>query len=392
LPLTGIRVIDLTRILSGPFCTMVLGDLGAEIVKVETPDEGDAVRRQGVIRDGLSWYFASYNRNKRSITLDLKTPAGRAVLARLIEGADVLVDNFRPGVLDAMGFTDERLTALKPDLIRCGICGFGVTGPYRDRPAFDFIAQAMSGFMSVTGSSGEGPMRAGPPISDLIAGLYGALGVVAALHQRSRTARGETVGISLLGGLASMLSFLAADYLASGALPQRTGNDHALVAPYGLFRTADGAVAVAPSNDGVYRKLLRAIDAVDLLDRPEFATNELRRSNRAAINGEIETRLRAQTSAYWIAQLNDAGVPCGPILDMAALFADPQVIDQRIAVDVPHAGHGTVRMLGSPLHFGGAPLAVRLPAPELGADTDAVLTAAGYSAAEIAALHQNKVV
>ncbi len=392
MPLSGIRVIDLTRILSGPFCTMILGDLGAEIIKIESPGDGDPVRQQGVIRDGLSWYFASYNRNKRSITLDLKQPAGREVLARLITQADVLVENYRPGVLDAMGFTAERLKELKPDLIVCGISGFGVTGPYRDRPAFDFVAQAMSGFMGVTGPVDGVPMRAGPPISDLIAGLYGALGVAAAIRQRDQTGRGETVGISLLGGLSSMLSYLAANYLASGEPPHRTGNDHPLVAPYGVFRAADGMIAVAPSNDSVYRKLLEALDALDLLDHPDYATNALRMRNRPAINAEIERRLELQTSDHWIERLNAKGVPCSPILEMSQVFDDPQAVDQQVVVDVPHEGHGTVRMLGPALHFGGAPLAVRSGAPELGADTDAVLAGAGYSGAEITALREQKAV
>src|SRR5258706_8084112 len=207
MPLTGIRVVDLTRVLSGPYCSMFLADMGADVIKVETPD-GDSVRRQGAMRNGFSWYFASFNRNKRSIAIDLRADAGREVLAKLIAGADVLVDNFRPGVLDKMGFSKQRLDALKPDLVCCSITGFGDDGPYRDRPAFDFIAQAMSGFMSVTGSPDGSPLRAAPPISDLIAGLQGALGICAALVGRGRTGRGERVGASLTNGLVSTLAYL----------------------------------------------------------------------------------------------------------------------------------------------------------------------------------------
>src|SRR5947207_1982198 len=207
-PLSGIRVVDLTRILAGPFCTMMLADMGADVVKVETPGQGDPLRSQGVIKDGLSWYFAAFNRNKRSLSLNLRADEGKAVLARLIAGSDVLVENYRPGVLAQMGFGEARLRELKPDLVYANISGFGTTGPYRDRPSFDFIAQAMSGFMAVTGPADGPPMRAGPPIADLIAGLYGAIGVCAALVRRGRTGSGDSVGSSLNNGLISLLAFL----------------------------------------------------------------------------------------------------------------------------------------------------------------------------------------
>jgi crotonobetainyl-CoA:carnitine CoA-transferase CaiB-like acyl-CoA transferase len=237
LPLAGIRVVDLTRVLSGPFCSMLLADLGADVIKVETPGEGDTVRRQGAGKDGLSWYFANYNRNKRSITLNLRSEEGRDILARLIANGDVLIDNYRPGVLDAMGFTEARLNGLNPRLVRGSITGFGTSGPYRDRPSFDFIAQAMSGFMSVNGAAHHPPMRSGPPVSDLIAGLYAAFGIVAALLR----GKGGSASVSLMGGLISFLGFMATDYLATGRLPQRTGNDHPIGSPYGLFRTAAAA-------------------------------------------------------------------------------------------------------------------------------------------------------
>jgi crotonobetainyl-CoA:carnitine CoA-transferase CaiB-like acyl-CoA transferase len=392
LPLTGIRVLDLTRILAGPFCSMLLADMGADVIKVETPGEGDPVRRQGAIRDGLSWYFAAYNRNKRSLTLDLRSPEGRDVLARLITKSDVLVENYRPGILDKMGFDAARLKALKPDLVYCNITGFGTSGPYRDRPAFDFIAQAMSGFMSVTGMEGGEPVRAGPPISDLVAGLYGALGVCAALVGRGRTGAGDTVGASLTNGLISFHSFLAANYFASEAVPQRTGNDHGIVAPYGLFRTSDGEVAIAPSTEMVYAKLVEAIGAPELRDHPDFLTNALRMQHRAAIDAEIGTRLRANTSAHWIAVLNEAGVPCGLVMDLEEVFADPQVQGQEMAITVDHPGHGPVRMLGFPLKFSDNPCRVRRPAPPLGADTDEILREAGLTPEAIAALRDKGVV
>jgi crotonobetainyl-CoA:carnitine CoA-transferase CaiB-like acyl-CoA transferase len=385
-PLSGIRVVDLTRILAGPFCTMLLADMGADVVKIEAPGEGDPVRRQGAIRDGLSWYFAAFNRNKRSLTLNLRQEEGRAVLARLIERADVLVENFRPGVLAKIGFDEPRLESLNPGLVCCSLSGFGNSGPYRDRPSFDFIAQAMSGFMATTGEANGLPMRAGPPVADLAAGLYAALGVCAALVRRGRTGEGERVGASLNNATISLLGYLAANYFATGEVPPRTGNDHAIVAPYGMFRTQDGEVAIAPSQEQSYQRLLDALDLPQLRQRPEFATNALRVENRAAINAAIEARLLTETSAHWIARLNQAGVPCDRVMGLPEVFADPQVADQQMAIEVAHPGHGTVRMLGFPLKFEEAPCRIRRPAPDLGADTDAVLRELGCSPAEIARL------
>ena len=391
MPLTGVRVIDLTRVVSGPYCTMFLADMGADVIKIETPD-GDSVRRQGATRNGLSWYFAAYNRNKRSVKLDLRSEPGRVILAKLIAGADVLVDNFRPGVLDRMGFPRARLAELKPDLVHASISGFGEDGPYRDRPAFDFIAQAMSGFMSVTGAPGGAPMRAAPPISDLIAGLQGALGICAALVGRGRSGSGARVGASLTNAMVSFLSYLAADYLESGRLPARTGNDHPILAPYGLFRTADGEVAIAPANETIYRKFLDAIGAAELAERPEFATNALRVTNRRAINDAVEARLGAATTAHWIERLNAAGVPCGRVQSIAEVFADPQVRAQEMVVTIDHPGRGPVDMLGFPIKFPDRGPAPRRPAPELGQHTGEVLAELGLGADEIAALRRDGVI
>ncbi len=392
MPLSGIRVVDLTRILAGPFCTMMLADMGAEVIKVETPGQGDPLRGQGAMRDGLSWYFAAFNRNKRSLSLNLREPEGKAVLARLIAASDVLVENFRPGVLARMGFDAARLNALKPNLVYANISGFGTSGPYRDRPSFDFIAQAMSGFMAVTGTADGPPLRAGPPIADLVAGLYGALGVCAALVKRGRTGAGETVGSSLNSGMLSLLAFLAANHFATGDDPPRTGNDHAIVAPYGMFRTADGEVALAPSQEQSYQRLLDAIGAPELRDDPRFRNNNSRVANRAAMNAAIEARLCADTTEYWIERLNAAGVPCGRVMGLKEVFADPQVIDQEMVLSQDHPGHGTVRMLGFPIKFTQAPCQLRRPAPEIGGDSDAVLRELGYSADEIAAMREAGVV
>ena len=386
MPLSGIRVVDLTRILAGPFCTMLLADMGADIIKIETPGVGDPLRTQGAIRDGLSWYFAGFNRNKRSLSLNLRSDDGKAVLARLIAGSDVLVENYRPGVLEAMGFGEARLRELRPDLVYANISGFGTTGPYRDRPAFDFIAQAMSGFMAVTGPEGGEPVRAGPPIADLVAGLHGALGICAALVRRGRTGSGDTVGASLNNGLISLLAYLAANHLATGAEPRRTGNDHPIVSPYGMFRTADGEVVLALSQEQSYQRLVDAFGMPELRWDPRFLTNDLRVVHRAAINEAIEARLRTAATAYWIEKLNAAGIPCGRVLGLAEVFSDPQVLDQEMVLSQEHPGHGTVRMLGFPIKFAEAPCSLRRPAPEVGADTEAVLQEFGYSGDDIAAL------
>ncbi|WP_291384294.1 MULTISPECIES: CaiB/BaiF CoA transferase family protein [Achromobacter] len=392
MPLSGFRILDLTRIISGPFCTSLLADMGAEVIKIETPGEGDPVRAQGVIRDGLSWYFANYNRNKKSVTLDLYSEEGKAVLRRLIAECDVIVENYRPGVMQKMGLGDEALKALKPDIIHCSINGFGTTGPYRDRPAFDFIAQAMSGFMSLNGAESQPPMRAGPPISDLVAGMNGALGIVAALLRRERTGQGDSVSVSLLGSMIGLLSFQASNYFADGRLPARTGNDHGIASPYGLFETADGQVAIAPSNDVVYHKLLDALELSELRADPRFATNADRMRNRGAITEAIQTRTRQHTSAHWIERLNRFGVPCGQVLNLQEVFEDPQVQDQRMAVDVPHGDHGDVRMLGFPIKFAQAEARPVQAAPALGADTRDVLLRFGFAQEDIRGLQERGVI
>ena len=373
-PLDGIRVVDLTRVLAGPFCTMLLGDMGAEVIKIEVPGKGDPVRRQGTLRDGFGWYFAMFNRNKKSVTLDLYTDEGKAMLAALIKTADVLVENYRPGVLAKMGFDDTRLAALNPGLVTCSVNGYGSTGPYVDRPAFDFIAQAMSGFMSVNGKEGEDPLRSGQPVTDLVAGLYAAFGVVNALRARDLNGgRGQKVESALTNGILSFMAYFASEYFMTGALPARTGNDHPLVAPYGLFKAADGEVAVAASNDTIVRRFLRVLDLEALLDDPRFDSNGKRFARRDEINALINQRMRHEPQAVWIDRLNAAGVPSGKVQNLAEVLADPQTEAQEMVLDVDHPGHGTVRMLGFPVKLKETPCRVRMPAPELGAHNEEIL-------------------
>ena len=391
MPLTGVRVLDLTRVLSGPFCTALLGDLGADVLKVEAP-EGDSVRGQGAMRDGLSWYFAQFNRNKRSIRLDLRQAQGRDILARLIAQSDVLVENFRPGVLDRMGFTAERLTELQPALVTCAINGFGSQGPYRDRPAFDFIAQAMSGFMSVNGRPEDPPLRSGLPISDLVAGLYAALTVTAAVMRARQTGKGQETEVSLTNGMISLLAYIATNYFATGTAPARSGNDHPIAAPYGLFPTRDGEIAIAPPDDAFFGRLADALGEPGLKTDPLYATQVARVANRARINAIVGGKLAAQSTAYWVETLNAAGMPCGPVNSVAQVFQDPQVLAQDMAIDVDHPGHGLVRMLGFPMKLSETPCRVRLPAPGLGQHSDEVLSALGYTDDERAQLRSARVI
>jgi CoA:oxalate CoA-transferase len=393
LPLSGLRVIDLTRILAGPFCTQLLADLGAEVIKIEAPGGGDPVRGQGAIKDGLSWYFAQFNRNKQSLTLDLYQDQGRAILAELVRKADVLVENYRPGVLAKMGFDEARLRALNPALVVTSVNGYGSSGPYVERPAFDFIAQAMSGFMSVSGPPGE-PMRAGPPISDLVAGLYAAFGTVSALLARERgtTAGGQRLEASLMNGLISLLAYASAAYLATGQLPERTGNDHPVVYPYGLFHARDGEVAIAPSTPAIVERLMQELGLERLLEQPEFATNDARMANRERLKALINQQIGAATVEQWIERLNRAGVPCGRVMTLADVFADPQVVAQEMVVEADHPGHGVVRMTGFPVKLAATPARLRHPAPELGEHTDQILKAAGYTPDQIAALRRAGVV
>jgi crotonobetainyl-CoA:carnitine CoA-transferase CaiB-like acyl-CoA transferase len=356
--LEGIRVVDLSRILSGPFCSMFLADMGAEVIKIEGVDDGDPVRKQGILRNGYSLYFASFNRNKRSVTLDLRSAQGKEALRRLLATADVVLDNFRPGVMEKIGLSRAELQRIKPDIVSCHITGFGADGPYRDRPSFDFIAQAMSGFMSVNGAEGEPPARVAPPISDLIAGAYAAMGVCAALVRRERTGQGEEVGTALTDSMIANLAFLATHYFATGEQPLRTGNDHALVAPYGLFDAADGQVAIAPSNDEFYHKLLDALGLAHLRGHPEFLTNRDRFERRAAINAQINAEIGKQPIAHWLEVLNAAGVPCGRVMSLQEVFDDPQVRHQQMKITIDHPRYGPLDVLGFPIKFTDGPCRV----------------------------------
>jgi crotonobetainyl-CoA:carnitine CoA-transferase CaiB-like acyl-CoA transferase len=361
------------------------------VIKIETP-QGDPVRQQGDVSRGLSWYFASFNRNKRSIVLDLRRDDGKQVLEKLLAGADVLAENFRPGVLAEMGFTEAKLAEINPRLVVASINGYGSTGPYVDRPAFDFIAQAMSGFMATTGTPDGEPMRAAPPISDLIAGLYCAFGVVNALRARDTTGKGQRVEAAMVNGMVSMLAYLASEYFSQGQEPARTGNDHPIASPYGLFHARDGAIAIAPATTEILNKFMKELGLADHLARPDLKTPEQRRAARPELNALVNAALGVETQDYWIGRLNKAGVPAGKVLSIPEVFNDPQIAAQDMTIDVEHPGHGTVRMVGFPVKLSNTPCVIRRPAPELGAHTGEVLGEIGLDASEVERLKAAKVV
>jgi crotonobetainyl-CoA:carnitine CoA-transferase CaiB-like acyl-CoA transferase len=387
--LSGIRVLDFTRYLAGPFCTMTLGDHGADVIKVES-HKGRELRVPGSDRD--SYFFLSANRNKRSIVVDIKRPEGRDLLLRLLPSFDVVVENFRPGVMSALGLGPEQLTARDPRLVYCSISGYGPDGPYRDRPGFDQIAQGMSGFMSVTGTADQGPTRAGIAIADLVAGMFAAQGIALALYARAQTGRGQIVDTSLLESMVGIMSWGAGMYFDTGKAPGPGGQHHPLASPYGRFRAQDGYLNIAAGNEEMWPKLLRALGRPELANDPRFAGLGLRIKNRDALTAELEAVLASRPVAAWVEVLNAAGVPSGPVLDMAQVFSDPQVLARQMLVELPHPQRGTWRSPGLPEKLSATPGEIARRPPLLDEHTDEVLREHGVDDSELAALHAQKVI
>jgi formyl-CoA transferase/CoA:oxalate CoA-transferase len=389
-PLAGVRVLDFTRYLAGPFCTQLLADYGADVIKVESK-KGRELRLPGSERD--SYFFLSANRNKRSITVDIKQGEGRALILQMLPRFDVVVENFRPGVMDALGLGPAELTERFPRLVYCGISGYGADGPYSGRPGFDQVAQGMSGFMSLTGTEQAGPTRAGIAIADLIAGMFAAHGIQLALLARAQSGRGQVVNTSLLEAMIGVMSWGAGMYFETGRAPGPAGQHHPLASPYGRFKARDGYLNIAAGNDGMWRKLASALGMSAWTGDARFDTPGKRIARRAELTAEIEQVLATADVAHWIDVLNAAGVPTGPVLDMAQVFADPQVLARQMLVELPHPQVGTYKTTGLPVKLSSTPGAIARRPPLLGEHTDEVLAAeCGLSAAAIAALRERGVV
>jgi crotonobetainyl-CoA:carnitine CoA-transferase CaiB-like acyl-CoA transferase len=383
-PLTGVRVVDLTRALAGPYCTLVLGDLGADVLKIEQPGSGDETRGWGppFIAD-QSAYFISINRNKKSVTLDLKQAGGLEILTRLVAGADVLVENFRPGTLARLGLSYQQAHALNPGLIYCSISGFGQDGPRASQPAYDQIVQGLSGAMSLTGPVEGPPSKFGIAISDIGAGMWAAMAIGMALFHRERTGLGQWIDTSMLGGLVALLTFQAGRYFATGSVPGLGGNKHPTIAPYETFKTADGWLNVACGNEGHWQRFCRALGLEDLLADPRFATNRDRIGNRPALNARLDPHIASLKTADAVAALEAAEVPAGPVFTLDQVFADPQAQHLELLQTLEHPTAGQVSVTGFPWRLSDSPAEMRLPPPCLGQHTDEVLAELGYDAEAI---------
>ena len=384
-PLAGLRVVELAHIMAGPVCGLMLGDMGAEVIKVEKIDGGDDTRRS--VPPALHGESAAYmmmNRGKRGISLDLKSEDGKAVLRRLLAGADVLIENYRAGTMERLGLGTDVLKAEFPALIYCSLSGFGRSGPYAERAGFDLVAQGMSGLMSITGEGpGRPPMKCGPPVTDITAGLLAAMGVLAAYVHRLRTGEGQVVDTSLFEAGITLTYWQSAIAMATGVAPGPMGSAHPLNAPYAAFETEDGWITIGAANQTNWLRLLAVLGAEDLAADPRFAANRDRMENREALAEALAPHFRRAPSADWLARLEAGGVPAGPVLDVLAMQADPQARARAMVVEVDHARAGRMETLGLPVKFSHTPGRVHGPAPLLGEHSRTILTEAGYDAAEI---------
>jgi formyl-CoA transferase len=403
-PLAGIRVLDLTRVLAGPWAAQNLADLGAEVIKVERPQKGDDSRAFGPpwLKDGEgrdtaeSAYFACANRGKKSITLDLAHPQGQAIARELAAQADVLLENFKYGDLDRYGLGYAQLKLANPGLIYCSVTGFGHSGPWRERPGYDFMIQGMGGLMSITGERddrpGGGPQKAGIPIADLITGMYASVAVCAALAHRAKSGKGQHLDLALLDSLVAVLANQGANYLATGQPPGRLGNDHPNIAPYQVLPTSDGSFIVACGNDNLFGKFAQVLGRAELAADARFATNGKRVANRTELTRIISEITATRSMRHWLDALEAAGVPCGPINDLAQVFAEPQAMARGLRMELPHPSAGKVALTRSPMRFSETPVRQDMPPPTLGQHTDEVLRGLGKSEAEIARLRSEAII
>ena len=392
-PLTDLLVLDVTRVLAGPFAGMVLADLGADVIKVEMPGRGDDARGFGPFANGVSAYFASVNRGKKSLTLDLRAPAGRDLFLRLADKADVVIENFRPGVMARLGLDYPSLRQRNPRLVYAACSGFGQTGPYAHRPAYDAVIQAMGGIMSLTGEEGGPPVRVGVSIADIAAALCTVIGILGALHRREATGEGQMVDVAMLDCQVGILENAIARYFVGGQVPERLGTRHPSITPFQAFETSDGSVVLALGNDRLWQHFCRTVGREDLCADERFATNHLRTQNYAELLPIMQEILRQHPTAWWLEEMERAGIPCGPINRMDQLAADPQVAAREMIQEVVDPVAGPMKMAGVPIKFSSTPGAIAGPAPALGEHTDDVLSGLlGLDAGAIARLREEGVV
>jgi crotonobetainyl-CoA:carnitine CoA-transferase CaiB-like acyl-CoA transferase len=393
MPLAGVRVLDLGRHLAGPTCAMLLGDLGADVIKIEKPVIGEDGRSAGPpFFEGISAFFLSANRNKRSLTLDIKRPEGQEAFRRLADTADVVVENFRPSVMDALGIGYTTMSERNPRIIYCSISGFGPDGPFAGRPGLDQIIQGISGLMSVTGFEGGEPVRVGIPIADLLTGLYGAYGVLAALQAREKTGRGQIVNTSLLEAMVGTMGFQAVRYLNGGGPPPPAGNHHPINAPYGVFKARDGYLTIGASAEKRWEQLCQILGAEEWLEDARFSTNGGRYDYRLELESMINEKLQARPVAEWECIFNDAGIPAGPVYAMDGALDHPQVRYREMVVDRPHPVLGTVSLLGLPVKFSETPGDVHRIPPELGEHTDEILREIGMTDGDLSRLREQSII
>jgi len=377
-PLDGLLVVDLTRVLAGPYCTLVLQDLGARVIKVETPAGGDDARHYGPFVRGKSAYFMSLNRGKQSIALDLKAPKDRAVFEKLVANADLLVENYRPGTMDKLSYGWAQLHAMNPRLIYAAVSGFGQTGPYKGRAAYDMVVQAMGGVMSLTGHGGEQPTRVGTSIGDITAGLFGTIGILAALENRHRTGKGTMVDVAMLDCQVAILENAIARYVATGNVPGPMGARHPSITPFEALRAGDGHMVVAAGNNLLFAKLAEALGDPDMAKDERFATNDARTQNHDTLKPRLEALLAKRPVAEWLSILDAAGVPNGPINNVAQALGDPQIVARNMVVSSDDAVAGTLRMAGNPIKMTGFDdPSTRGPTPDLDGDRAAILKELG---------------
>jgi crotonobetainyl-CoA:carnitine CoA-transferase CaiB-like acyl-CoA transferase len=400
-PLDGMRVLDMTRAMAGPFCTMMLGDLGADIIKVERPGRGDESRGWGPPfvgtpygpYPGESAYFISANRNKRSITINLKSSEGQDIVRRLAARSDALVENFRTGVLDRMGLGYDQLRSVNPRLVYCSISGYGSTGPYAARPGYDFIIQAEGGFMGITGPEEGPPSRVGVPIIDITAGMFSAVAILAALRARDATGEGQHIDLSLLETQVALLTNVASNHLIGSMEHRRLGNTHPNITPYEAFPARDRWFALAAANERQWSILCQVLGRSDLKEDPRFADNNARVANRAALREVLDEAFQARDAGEWLAEFRQAGLPCGPINTIPEVFDHPQAEIRSLTLDVEHPTAGMVQFPGFPYKFSSTPAQVRLPPPLLGQHTEEVLgDMLGFSASEVVRLREEEIV